>query len=689
MMTRAAGVRAWTIVTATAIALAGPAPAGGQTMPTRTYFDLGNAGHEKLAKRISKKLELRADPDDGDVLNLLERWEEETGGPATGWDQVTVARLWIRAGDADAAEAALELARETGGVPEAALLLDEARIEFLRGNPDLAANAYWEGCRTADEAAALEYWLDIESLATPAEMEEWDRFRRLPVPQRDLCAHLRRFWAERSLASGLPLDARMDQHYERVRRAMDVYRRRGGKKAPTFTNELGRPRNAMFDDRGLIFVRFGEPDRITSFSGNPSLASDVVSAECYQPNESWAYDYPDATRVYHFSASGGIDDYWMIENLGLVYRCGDPRAGASGTGSVARLTPVNENRFVPMGSAAALVLTDLYMSRQGLDTRYAQAASRMSDQSAQVTLNSSGGKALEASKVLQEERVWTLEDGNFAISTIPERPAVKEDVRLLVEELQFLAADGDSSRVWLNGVVEGANLTPSAEPGGGYRYHVDARWVLVDEFGVLRRVQSSFEAVAPQKLGRDQSIPIRLAIDLPPGEYRYTFVARDGFDGSVGEMPSGNFDRGEILVRRFAVAIPDLSDVAVASDSGGTWRPAGVGGEVAGIRPTPAHLTGPDGVAFVYFETYGLEPGTRYTTTVRLEPVEGDGEPFDLSFPGEAPMQPSPRVGRMLRLDLSDSEPGQYRMSLSVEDESSGERTLPFETEIVVRRPSR
>jgi GWxTD domain-containing protein len=673
----------------TAIAFAWPAAAGGQTMPTRTYFDLANAGHEKLAKRISKKLELRADPDDGDVLNLLERWEEETGGPATGWDQVTVARLWIRSGDADSAEAALELAREMGKVPEAALLLDEARIEFLRGNPDLAANAYWEGCRTADEEASLEYWLDIESLATPAEMEEWDGFRRLPVPQRDLCAHLRRFWAERSLASGLPLDARMDQHYERVRHAMDVYRRRGSKKSSTFTNELGRPRNAMFDDRGLIYVRFGKPDRVTSFSGNPSLVSDIVSAECYQPNESWAYDYPDATRVYHFSASGGTDDYWMIENLGLVYRCGNPMAGASGTGSVARLTPVNENRFVPLGSAAALVLTDLYMSRQGLDTRYAQAASRMYDRRVEVTLNSPGGKTLEASKVLQDERAWTLEDGEFAISTIPERPGVKEDVRLLVEELQFLAADGDSSRVWLNGVVEGANLTPSAEPGGGYRYHVDARWVLVDEFGALRRVQSSFEAVAAQKLGRDQSIPIRLAIDLPPGEYRYTFVARDGFDGSVGEMPSGNFDRGQILVRRFAVAIPDLSDVAVASDSGGSWRPAGIGGDVVGIRPSPAHLTGPDGVAFVYFETYGLEPGTRYTTTVRLEPVEDDGEPFDLSFPGEAPMQPSPRVGRMLRLDLSDSEPGQYRMSLSVEDESSGERTLPFETEIVVRRPSR
>ncbi|MCL7926242.1 MAG: hypothetical protein M8841_00515 [marine benthic group bacterium] len=673
------------LIAAAAILGLGPTGVEGQTMPTQVYFDLGNAGHEKLAKRISKKLELRADPDGDDVVGLLKRWEEETGGPVTGWDQVAVARLWIRADNPDSAQAALDLARNSGDVPEAALLLDEARIEFLRGNPDLAAAAYWKGCRSADEAASLEYWLDIESLATPAEMEEWDRFRRLPVPQRDLCAQLRRFWAERSLASGLPLDARMSLHYERVRRAMDVYRRRGGKKSPTFTNDLGRPRNAMFDDRGLIFVRFGEPDRVTSFAGNPSLPSDIVSAECYQPNESWAYDYPGATRVYHFSASGGIDDYWLIENLGLVYRCGNPTAGASGTGVRARLTPVNENRFVPMGTAAALVLTDLYMSRQGLDTRYAQAASRMSDRSAQVTLNSSGGKALEATKVLQEERIWTREDGEFAISTIPERPEVKEDVRILIEELQYLAVDGDSSRVWLNGVVEGQNLTPAAEPGGGYRYHVDARWVLVDEFGELRRVQSSFEAVSRQRLGRDQSIPVRLAVELPAGEYRYTFIARDGFDGSVQGKPSGNFHRGQILVRSFAVAIPDLSDVAVASDSGGSWQPAGPGGTVVGIRPSPAHLTGPDGVAFVYFETYGLGPGARYTTHVRLEPLDGDGDPFDLSFPGEAPMEPGPRVGRVLRLDLSDSEPGTYRMSLSVEDDSRGERTLPFDTEIVVR----
>lgn len=661
-----------------------PAEIGAQTMPGPVYFDLGNAGHEKLAKKISKKLELRSDPDSEDVVDLLADWEKETGGPVTGWDWIAVTRLWIRASDPVAADSALQRAREAGGVPEGILLLDKARIAFLTDDPDLAAQAYWKGCGASDEAAALEYWLDIEPLATPDEVAEWDRFRRLPVPARSMCRFLRAFWAERALASGLPVESRMSLHYARLRYALDNYRRRGGKKGPTFTNRLGRPRNAMFDDRGLLYVRLGEPDRLTSFAGNPSMRSDIVSAECYQPNQSWAYDYPGGTRVFHLSAFGGTDDYWLIENLAEVYRCGNPRAGADGDVSAARLTPVNEHRFVPIGMAAGLVLPDLYQSRQGLDTRYAQAAQRMADPLSEYTLNSTGGKSLEASKVLQEERDRTWADGGFVVDSVPDRPNVSPESRLLVEELQFRGSTPDSSRVWLNGVIEASELEPTPEPGGGYRYKVKARWVLIDEVGELRRIQSGFEAVAPRVLGTDESLPIRMAIDLPPGQYRYNVIITDASDPVPDEHPTGNYHRSEITVRQFAVAIPDLSDVAVSADSGGRWSPIGSEPDV-GLSPNPVHITGPDGVAFVYFETYGLTPGSSYTTTVQLEPVDGDGDKFDLSFSGDVPLDPGPRVGRILRLDLSDSDPGSYRMLLSVEDGTTGERTLPAHTELIVR----
>lgn len=678
------GLAAGALAATLALAAGAPGPAKAQTMPSQVYFELGNAGHESLAKRIANKLELRADPDAGDVEGLLARWEEETGGPRTGWDWVAVTRLWIRADDVPRAELALRKAADSGEVPPSTLLLDQARLAFLSNDPDLGARAYWKGCEEANEAASLDYWLDVEVLATPAEMEDWDRLRRLPLPAQDLCGFLRRFWAERAVASALPIPARLSQHYARLRHAYDVYRRRGGKKGPTFSNDLGRPRNAAFDDRGLIYVRMGEPDRVATFAGNPSIKSDMVSAECYQPNESWAYDQPDGTRIYHFSAFGGTDDYWLINNLGLVYRCGDPQAGADGNFSVARLTPVNEYRSVPMGRAASLVLPDLYRSRQGLSSWYAQAAQRMYDPSVEITLNVSGTKALEATKVLQEEREITRADGEFAVSSIPERPAVATKARLLVEELQFRGGEAGVTRVWLNALVEAADLSPIVEPDGSFRYRVDALWGLVDESGEYRRLQSTVEARSERRLGRDESLPVRLAADLPAGRYRQTFVVRGQTAGRSSGPPPGNYRTDELVVRRFDLAVPELSDVAVAADSGGDWSPDGVGRPEPGIRPSPAHQTGRDGAAWVYFETYGLTPGATYTTRARVQPAEGGGDAFDLTFPGDVPLEAGPRLRRTLRLELPDAKPGRYRLTFTVRDDETGRTTLPYETEIVV-----
>ena len=57
-----------------------------QTMPGPVYFELGNSGHEALAKKISKKLELRADPGSEDVNKLLEQWRRGPGGRRFGTD---------------------------------------------------------------------------------------------------------------------------------------------------------------------------------------------------------------------------------------------------------------------------------------------------------------------------------------------------------------------------------------------------------------------------------------------------------------------------------------------------------------------------------------------------------------------------------------------------------------------------
>jgi hypothetical protein len=668
------------------LAAATPSAAVAQTMPGPVYHDLANKGHERLAKRISKKLELRAHPDDEDVASLLDLWEREEGGPDTGYDWLAVTRLWLRAGDAARAEMALHRADESGEVTEGELLLDQARVAFLSGQPDLAIEAYWRGCKVAAEAASIEYWLDVEVLATPYEAEQWDRFRRLPVGQRDLCAFLRRLWNQRALASAIAVGARIRDHYVRMRLALDQYRRRGGKKGPTFVNSLGRPTNAAFDDRGLIYLRMGNPDRVTTYAGNPSIGQHNVSAECYQPNVSWAYDYPDGTRVFHFTSFGGLDDYWLIENLGLVYRCGDPAAVIAGD-HTGQLTPVNESRFVVLAPWASLVLQDLYRSRQGLDPRYAMLAQQMDDQSGvlfdasgRVEQASVGSEALEAQRSLQQEREWTWDDGEFAVASVPDRPDVATNTRMLFEELQFRASRPALSRVWLNGVIEAENLTPTIQTDGSYLYRVDARWVLLDESGAFHRFTSTVQTASPRLLGADESIPVRLAAELPPGVYRYNVLVQSAMAAPREKKRAGNYKRAELTVRDFEIGAPVLSDIAVAADSGGSWSP----GAGVKLRASPAHFTGPDGAAFVYFEAYNLTPGGTYVTRVRLEPEE-DGEAFDLSFPGDVPGNGSV-TRRMLRLDLDQTDPGRYRMEVTVLDEGSGNTTLPFNTRITVHR---
>ncbi|MFQ5530764.1 MAG: hypothetical protein ACE5FP_10525, partial [Gemmatimonadota bacterium] len=201
-----------------------PSPVSAQTMPGNVYLSLSNQGEERLAKRVADRLKPTAHPDRGDVDDLLKRWERATGGPATGWDWLTVARLWLRAGDASRAASALRRASED--IPPGLLHLDAARIGFLAGDEGAAAR-YWQSCAAADEETALESWLDVDVLATPAETEAWDAFRRLPASQRDDCAFLRRFWSRRAAASGLELDERIGVHYERLRYALDHYTRRG------------------------------------------------------------------------------------------------------------------------------------------------------------------------------------------------------------------------------------------------------------------------------------------------------------------------------------------------------------------------------------------------------------------------------------------------------------------------------
>ncbi len=651
---RPAGAIPATVAVAAFSCLALTAPsAAAQSLPAPVRVALESAGHEEFAERLADRMDLRRTLDAGDVEDLLGRWERTAAGPSGDWDWLTVARLWLRAGNAGRARDALERLSADGPAP-GLIALERARIGFLEGAPD-AADAYWEACGVADELSALEAWRDVEMLATPAEIEAWDRFRRLPAGQRDDCGFFRRFWNERASRFGVSADERIALHYERLRFAVRHYTRRGRAQDVTSAGRLnarlGREGAPRFDDRGLLYLRLGPPDETAR----------TIGGDCYEPNVTWFYRFPDENRLYHLSPVGGNDNWWLLANLGEIFRCPVDAAGNVGWDRNPMIAQSPLLDRIPGG-----IMHDIYISRASLDPEYARLAHQFS---------SNSNRSVE---LLQDERDETWDDGRYAVADVPERPDVKMDLGLLQEWLAFRLPMPDRTRMWLLLMVSGEDIDDiDPRPDGGLEVNVTA----LDDRGHQEHVTRRLAFPDP---GND--VVVRFPLDLVPGSYEIRVVVRAGPprtpDDEDRSPPSGAYVASSLTVPEFDETLPRLSDVAVSPDSGGAWAQT----SDVSLSPLPIHTTNADGRLWIYFEAYNLTPGGRYSAQVRLEPEDG-GQPYDLEFSGIA--RPEGRIVTPsgLRLDLSDSSPGRYRLSLTVRDQATGRVTLPVGTDILIREP--
>lgn len=637
------------LLAAGAMAAAGgiavPTPLSGQSLPANVRVALVSAGHEDFADRLYDRMDPRSSLDEGDVEDLLERWDR-VGGPSGDWDWLTVARLWVRAGDATRARDAL--ARVGDAVPRGLRSLEEARAGFAAGDVEAAAGAYWEACERADELSALEAWRDIEVLATPEELEAWDRLRRLPAGQRDNCALFRRFWNERAGRSGIPVNERIAVHYERLRFAMDHYVRRGRAQDVAASGKLnarlGREGAPRFDDRGLLYLRMGPPDETAR----------TIGGDCYEPNESWYYRFPDQNRMYHLSPLGGNDNWWLLSNLGEIFRCQVTASGAVRTdrNPMVALSPLLDD--IPPE-----IMYDIYTTRAQLDPEYARMAYRFN-----------GRRNVE---VLQDERDQTWADGRYAITEVPERPDVRMDLSLISEWVAFRLPVPNRTRMWMFLAIDGDDLADIDDPlVQGLEVVVTA----LDDEGRMERASGRVAAPAP---GNDRIV--RLPLELVPGNWELQVLVRSGPPRIPGDedrpQPSGGYTTSTLTVPSFQPTVPGLSGIAVSPDSGGSWAQT----RQVSLSPAPVHVTNGDGRMWIYFEAYNLTPGGRYRANVQLQPV-GDGTPYDLEFTGMAPLAGRVVTPAGLRLDLAGARPGRYRLRLTVRDLATGRVTLPAETRV-------
>jgi len=592
--------------------------------------------------------------------------------------------------------------------PSGVVELSKAREALLELDLETAWSAYWTGCQDPSPQVLAAYWGHIDILATEAERSAWSNLAASPESNTAACAFLYGFWTERAMRAGLTMPERMAQHEKRLQYAHRAYRRPRTVECTGQTVELGTLTNRIggchpvLDDRGVVYVRMGGPDRVATFAGFVEYV--YISPSCYAPNESWAYDSPNGTRVFHFSAGTGGWGFQLVDNLSSVYICGSPDAVRTvqplikdaqqfvNAGERKRCTVTSGELSPGMGGGrpsieriAYLVLPDLYLSRQALDPWYASMAFRfripMPDTLCwyldQIDVRT--GEVFDSQRELASERHATWRHAYFVIDSVPDQPESALNANLLVEVLQF-GADEETTRLWFNGVVEGEPYTAVTDSAGLHRYEVYAFLGMIGPDGAYRTVGQNSVLTVDHELGDGESIPFRIPAEAGPGLLRYNISVRDAGQRKPG-LATGNYSTDSIVVRTMIGELPELSDVVVAPDSGGTWT---VAGEVF-LRPSPRHNTGADGIAHVYLEAYGLTPRAPYTAAFRLEPEDGD-QPFEIRFEGQAG---AGAVNSMyFRLNLSDSEPGFYRMTVTVKDSEREIESLPHHTNIYVDPPS-
>ena len=259
------------------------------------------------------------------VLTLYWRYVVETS-PAD-------ARLWLRSQSGyltpvfvgktyerqsffDAAAEVYEefLAREKEGpgVGQVPAQLAVARLNFARNRPEDGTDGVLEAAsniRTLTDALVM--FDEIKTIATPAEVAE---FMEVDRPT-DYRGYFQEFWTRRDPMPAAPFNARMAEHYRRLRVAEQHYLFYGFRswyKSAFTDNAVFFPNTYSlshdFDDRGVVFIRHGEPDDYTHGESN-----------------SWLYY--DSLLVFHFAPTChgvvcGVKEHFVPTPRGETFASG-------------------------------------------------------------------------------------------------------------------------------------------------------------------------------------------------------------------------------------------------------------------------------------------------------------------------------------------------------------------------------
>lgn len=572
-------------------------------------FDQGlvDLANTALRQRVNIKL--------GVALDALRR---AAATQAANHPQVMLARGRVEreVGDGDSALVAFQGYLEKGNNPSLAKL-EVARTLFLLGRFD-GVEPYFEAAASDDSLTVALIRYDLATIATDSVLGELDR---TSGPRR--AEYLKRYWSERDKTELRADGERLREHYRRLFYARKNFQLTSLNRHYDIV-ERYRSGSRDFDDRGIIYIRHGEPSSRATYAA-PGL----------EPNESWRYARPEGDLIFHFMAREDVQDFKLVESLFDVLGFSNALALREGLA----------------GSEGDPMAQQLLLSREQLSPIYArlQSAGRIS----------TGRYQDEERQVGQESIALGTTTDSYELR-FPDELTVKSEV---------LAVGRDSSgpQIQIAYAVAGSTLEPVLVTRG-YLYSVRVRFVATDRFGrVAASVDTTRHFVAPAPVPDGEHLVGRVAVPVHPGKFEYRLAIQQGEESGI-LLP-----RDTVRVGQPTSASLSLSDLVLGSRNTNLfWQRTPEDTVVF----NPLRTFKRDEDMQLYYEVEGLSEGTEYTVRIAVRKPGGSGGLFKKIFGGggaqislkfdERASFPVTSTSRSLNLDKL--KPGNYTLEVQVED---------------------
>jgi GWxTD domain-containing protein len=571
-------------------------------------IDLANTA---LRQRVNIKL--------GVALDALRRAAKTSAGSDP---EVLLARGRVEreVGDGDSALAAFNAYLQNG--PNRSLgLLEVARTDFLLGRFDGVA-PYFEGAASDDSVTVAGYRSDLATIASDTVMADFDHQRGQRRSE-----FLRRFWTQRDQAELRADGERLREHYRRLFYARKNFQLTSNNRHYDIV-ERYRSGSRDFDDRGVIYIRHGEPSSRATYAA-PGL----------EPNESWRYTRADGDLIFHFIAREDVQDFKLVESLFDVL----------GFSDAVKLQGQDN------GAADNAMAEQLMLSREQLSPIYRrlQGAGRMS-----------------TSRFQTEERRVGQE--SIALGTTSDSYELRFPQELKAHsEVLAVGRDSTGPEVQIAYAIAGSSLDP-VPVTRGFLYSVRLRFVAMDQKGaVVASLDTTRHFVAPAPVPPNEHLVGRVETSVPPGELHYRMAIQQGEAAGV-TLPTDS-----VRVGPPGSAGLSLSDLVLGSRSANlTWKPTP--DDTVLFNPLRTYRRSEE--MELYYEIDGLKP-TPYTVELTVKKKGSGGGLFHKIFGGGGAairlkfqeQATTPRVASHRNLQLSRLKPGNYVLDLVVLD-SSGRR---------------